>query len=456
MDVDSLLQHMQPRQDAMAKSRLSSSRNTYWLGVPIALCVLVIVLLIGCSTTLNRQAASTRPPQLRVRLLLSLDQLTLVATQPPIYSTDSDTTRRPLALPRNTPVNVSLTPDGWRIGTTTLGKGTLTIQPTAEGSLAIAPLAAPSEKPSAPRPYRGSYRLVPVAPTRFDVINDVDVEGYLAGVLPRELLKGWHAETYKAQAIIARTYALYERAISGPARGYWDVYADERSQMYGGMLDETEKSLQAVNETQGVVVTYGADGKSPTIFKAYFSACCGGITQSASDVFGDPPIDALMEQNNQTLCNASPRFKWGPVVITKAELSRRIRAWGAYKKRPERDLGTVKEVAIQKTNVLGRPTRFSITDSKGYLYSLQAEEFRSACNWDATGPNAPASKQPTIYSSFVKVISATDSIRFVEGHGWGHGVGMCQWCSERRAEEGMRHEDIVLAAYNHSELMRAY
>jgi stage II sporulation protein D len=443
----------------MARSRPFNQRNTYWLGIPIALCVLVIVLLIGCSTTLNRQAANNHPPIVRVRLLLAQDQLTLLASQPPIYSTESDNTRRPLALPRNAPINVSLTPEGWRIGSTILGKGTLTLQPTAEGSLAIAPLAGPSEKPIAPRPYRGTYRLFPVGPTRFDVINDVDVEGYLAGVLPRELLRGWHVETYKAQAIIARTYALYERAISGPARGYWDVYADERSQMYGGMLDETEKSLQAVNETQGVVVTYAADGQQPTIFKAYFSACCGGITQSASDVFGDPPIEALEAQNNQTLCNASPRFKWGPVVITKAELTRRMRAWGTYKKRAERDMAPIKEVAIQQTNVWGRPTRFSISDSKGLLYSLQAEEFRSASNWDATGPGAPASpapKPPTLYSSFVKVISTSDSIRFIEGHGWGHGVGMCQWCSQRRAEEGMRHEDIVLAAYNHSQLMRAY
>ena len=56
----------------------------------------------------------------------------------------------------------------------------------------------------------------------------------------------------------------------------------------------------------------------------------------------------------------------------------------------------------------------------------------------------------------VKVISDSDEIRFVDGHGWGHGVGFCQWCSQRRAEEGLRHEDIVLAAFPRAKLVRAY
>ena len=63
-----------------------------------------------------------------------------------------------------------------------------------------------------------------------------------------------------------------------------------------------------------------------------------------------------------------------------------------------------------------------------------------------------------LLSSFVKVVNepGSDVVRFVEGHGHGHGVGMCQWCSEIRAEAGMRHEDIVLSAYPKAKLVRAY
>lgn len=452
MDVGRL-QAMQPRQDAMASVHPFISRNSSRFFPPLAFGLMLAVLLIGCSTALNRNTTVTSPPLMRVRLLLAQEQLTIVASQPPIYRTESDPTPRALVLPGNVPMIVTLTPAGWRIGSTILGTGTLTIQPAVEGSVKVAPVIAGTVSPL--RPYRGSFRLVPISPTKFDLVNDVDLEGYLAGVLPRELIRTWHEETYKAQAIIARTYALNEKATVGSGR-YWDVYTDERSQVYGGMTDESDKSRLAVNQTQGVVVAYGAEGQE-RIFKAYFSACCGGVTQSAQAAFGGSFFEPLQEQNNQAICNASPRFNWGPVVIGKEELVRRIRAWGTAKKRPEKDMGAIKEVVLQNVNVWGRPLRFAITDAKGLRFSLQAEEFRTACNFDANNVSITHGKPAsTLYSSFVKVITDSESIRFVEGHGWGHGVGMCQWCSQRRAEEGMRHEDIVLAAYPGAKLIRAY
>lgn len=446
---------MQPRQDAMARVQFLVSRSSSHFSLPTALCLVLVAMLIGCSTTLNRNTSVSTPPLMRVRLLLGQEQLTVVASQPPIYRTDSDPTPRALILPSNTPMVVTLTSAGWRIGSTILGNGILTIQPAVEGSVKVAPVIANTV--SSPRAYRGSFRLIPLATssTKFDLVNDVDIEGYLAGVLPRELLKGWHEETYKAQAIVARTYALYEKTMNGSGR-YWDVYTDDRSQVYGGMTDETDKSRSAVNQTQGVVVAYGPEGQE-RIFKAYFSSCCGGVTQSAEDAFGEAFFEPLQAQNNRSICNAAPRFTWEPVVIGKKELTRRIAAWGAYRKRPEKDMAIIAEVAVQKLNIWGRPMRFAIKDVNGQSYSLRAEEFRTASNFDANNPSITKGKAAlTLNSSFVKVITDSESIRFVEGHGWGHGVGMCQWCSERRAEEGMRHEDIVQTAYPNAKLMRAY
>ena len=68
---------------------------------------------------------------------------------------------------------------------------------------------------------------------------------------------------------------------------------------------------------------FGPPGQEK-IFKAYFSSCCGGITQSATDAFGDPYIPPLSDQNVQNLCNASPRFNWGPIVIAKSELTSEV------------------------------------------------------------------------------------------------------------------------------------
>jgi stage II sporulation protein D len=441
----------------MARIHYSNRRNSSRAFLPTAYCLLPAILLLGCGTTLDRNIASRNPPIVRVRLLGALDKLTLVASEKPVFRTESDPTPRLLDVAKNAPIIFSLGPGGWRVGGVVLGTGILTIQPAGEGTVGIAPVLANGAQPT-PRLYRGHYRLVPVGPTKFDVVNEVDVDGYLAGVLPRELYKNWHDQTYEAQAIVARTYVLYEKAVA-PAERHWDVLPDERSQVYGGMVDETDKSRRAVNETQGIVVTSAPEGEDPRIFEAYFSSCCGGVSQSAADAFGKPFLEVLQEQNNHAICNAAPRFTWGPVVIGKQELTRRFRAWGNYKKRPEKDMTTITEVVVQAGNVFGRPTRFLVTDSRKLGYSLLAEEFRSACNWDANNAfYAPKDKSPApiLYSSFVRVLTDVDSIRFVEGHGNGHGVGLCQWCSERRAEEGMAHEDIVLAAYPHAKLVRAY
>src|SRR5205807_6863493 len=112
----------------------------------------------------------------------------------------------------------------------------------------------------------------------------------------------------------------------------------------------------------------------------------------------EPAIDPLTPQNNHAICNASPRFNWGPVVIDKIELARRVRMWGNYKKRSERDMAAIQSVEVQAMNEFGRPARFIITDARQNHYSLMAEEFRSACNWDA-GKTAGA---PVLYSSFAK------------------------------------------------------
>ena len=102
-------------------------------------------------------------------------------------------------------------------------------------------------------------------------------------------------------------------------------------------------------------------------------------------------------------------------------------------------------------NRYGRPTRFKVTDAKGAVYRWSAEEMRAAVNTDA----APGT---TLYSGFCKVNGSPNAatVVFYDGHGFGHGVGMCQWCAEERANEGESHEQIVLAAFPQAKLARAY
>ncbi|HEV7298264.1 MAG TPA: SpoIID/LytB domain-containing protein [Tepidisphaeraceae bacterium] len=422
---------------------------TQRIGLIILAALLLVLLPFGGCQQDNLSSVSPRDPKspvVRVRLLEGRDRIALTASANPTVRTGAD---RPITLnlPHGTPIDVTLAAGGWRVGDQMLGTGELVIEPATPGSVKV-------DNQS----YRGRYRLVPTGPGKFDVVNDVDVDGYLMGVVSKEVLPNWDEETFKAQAIVARTYALYEMRTASRSRA-WDLFPDQRSQVYGGIGAESAKSRTAVDATHGVVVAAGARGQEK-IFPAYFSSCCGGATQSAVDAFGfdQPHIAPLGEQNVKTLCAASPRFSWGEVAVRKDELTRRFRLFAARRSTSPGDVWTAAtnmatvtsiEVAPQGINSAGRPVRFIITDARGVRYSFSGEELRTAINTDAPKDNR-------VFSSFFKLINAGDTVRFVDGHGWGHGVGMCQWCAESRARQGMRHEDIVLAAFPTARLVRAY
>jgi stage II sporulation protein D len=134
--------------------------------------------------------------------------------------------------------------------------------------------------------------------------------------------------------------------------------------------------------------------------------------------------------------------------VSKAEITRRMRLFGQRRGRAEANIANVQRVEIAATNRFGRPSRFVITDSRGSRYSLLAEELRNAMNIAGQGT--------TLWSSFVTPVDAGPAVRFENGRGHGHGVGMCQWCVQAQALKGVPHEQILLSAYPGSRLIRAY
>lgn len=414
------------------------------LGRWAALAVLAAGMLhwpLACSQQHNPPPPPATAPRVRVRLLAAQEQVVLRGSLSPTVKTETETAILRVNLPPQSDVSLTLVENTWQIGGVTVpGHGELTLWQSEDATVSVAG-----------KMYRGSFRFVPTGANTFDVVNDVDIDGYLKSVVRREMLSRWGEETYKAQAIVARTYALYEAKTVGRKR-HWDLYPDDRSQMYGGYDDESAKARQAVEETAGVVVAYGERGRE-RIFKSYFSSCCGGITQSAADAFGEACFIPLSDQNQHGLCSAADNYNWGPVEISKKELTRRLRAYGQRRNRSEKNIELVNSVEVEQSNRFERSIRFAATDVKGARFSLGGEELRNAIN-SGSSKESPA----RLPSSFVKVVSdpSSEVIRFVEGHGLGHGVGMCQWCSEIRCEAGMRHEDIVLSAFPKARLVRAY
>jgi stage II sporulation protein D len=294
--------------------------------------------------------------------------------------------------------------------------------------------------------FRGTVRLVPQANQTFDVVNNVGVEDYLMGVVTREMPAGWPIEALKAQAVAARTYALFNARIRMNSGRHFDLFADVRSQVYGGLEGETEPARRAVAETVGVVVAWGKAGDE-RIFETYFSSTCGGTTASAADIFPEDDIPPLRERTSDG-CTSSPRYRW-EMLERKDEFTRRIVGWGRREKHAIAFMGLLKQIQVAGRNKLGRPTRYLLTDMSGRSFPLGAEQTRFALGFEM-----PLAKKPP--SSSFEPVDAGDSIRLADGRGFGHGVGLCQYCCNGWARQGKTFRTLLDQSYPGTVLVKAY
>ena len=150
------------------------------------------------------------------------------------------------------------------------------------------------------------------------VVDAVGIEDYLRGVVPREVPASWGDDTpavLEAQAIAARSYALASRR---PDRTF-DVYADTRSQAYGGRDAEDPRTDRAVAATAGTVLTYGG-----SVITAFFHSSSGGRTASVEDAWGGSPRPYLVAVPDP-FDAVSPLDQWpDPPTFTADELGRRL------------------------------------------------------------------------------------------------------------------------------------
>jgi len=184
--------------------------------------------------------------------------------------------------------------------------------------------------------YRGALETVPTESQAgsLNVVNALALEQYVKGVMPNEVPPSWPAEELKAQAVAVRSIAL-----TGDVGGNgFDLYSDTRSQVYKGLESEYASTNAAVAATRGQVVMYG--GK---VAQTLYSACSGGHTESAVNVFGSPvpyllgvpdPYDSACPLHEWTLKFSGPEIsaklasylqgRLQKVVITKTGVSPRI------------------------------------------------------------------------------------------------------------------------------------
>lgn len=291
-------------------------------------------------------------------------------------------------------------------------------------------------------------------PARLDIIATMPLEAYLPGVLTHELLKDWPRQTYEMQAVAARTYALHERGRALAEGRLWDVESTTNDQMFGGATDAVTPN-EATRATRGMILVY--EGKP---LRAYYSSTCGGRPASAAKVW---PVKTGYEFNTaaplqgkprEFYCQASKWYRW-EVTRDDDDVNRRLRAWGkANNDNPVAGITRVREIKVIERNDAQRPNAYQLTDSEGRVYKLSAEELRFALNQPVPGLQ-PITVANRVNSGDFEVDIWASSVR-VRGRGFGHGVGMCQYCAKGMAENGLDWGTMVRRFYPGAEVQKAY
>lgn len=256
------------------------------------------------------------------------------------------------------------------------------------------------------------------------VVNHVDLEEYVKGVVPSEVNSAWHPEMLKAQAVAARTYALYQHMLSA-SRDY-DVAASIQDQVYRGRHGVDARVEQAVESTRGLVITH----QGAPIYAA-FSSTAAGITEDAMVVWSkDLPYLKGVECPFDL---ESPHYQWKASFSVDA-LEKNLRQLGF-------PVGTIATLTPLSHSRAGRVATLRILHSKGELI-LRGEELRKA-----VGYTVVPSTQFTVESFGQEIVLA--------GYGAGHAVGMCQWGAKELAELGYSFSSILRYYYPGTELQNA-
>lgn len=271
------------------------------------------------------------------------------------------------------------------------------------------------------RKFRGDIQIIKKDNLNLWVINHIELEDYIKGILYHEASHFWPMEALKAQAVACRTYAVYQ--MEENRQKDFDLTSDIYSQVYGGKTSERYRTNTAVEQTRGGILTY--QGK---VFPAYFHATCAGHTEDASVLWNIniPPLKGVA----CGFCQDSPHFSWH-VVLSQSEVAEKLNKAG-YK------INNIKEINIAGRDNSGRIASLKIVTAKKNI-SIPAKDFRNII-----GPNI-------IRSTNFQVSVVTEDIVF-EGLGWGHGVGLCQWGAYFMDKKGYNYKYILKYYYPGSDV----
>jgi stage II sporulation protein D len=251
---------------------------------------------------------------------------------------------------------------------------------------------------------------------RLLVINELDIEDYLKGVVPEEMAYDWHPEALKVQAIVARTYALYQKRHNS-GQGF-DLVSTVQDQVYQGVGRERPETSMAVAMTDGLVVTYGDE-----LALTLYHSTSAGPTQNIREVWGqDLPylrgVDCPFDED-------SPYYRWEKKIP--------LQQFENSLKQSGLSVGSLATFTPYLWTSSSRVKETRVLHSRGELF-LKGEEIRKIVGYRAL----PSTR-------FDVVAVGRDII--LRGQGYGHGVGLCQWGTKIQSEQGKLFLEILQYYY---------
>lgn len=264
------------------------------------------------------------------------------------------------------------------------------------------------------------------------VVNHVDLEKYVAGLLHSEMNASWNLNTLMAQAVAARSYAIYQMIKAGSLRtkeikAPFDLESTIKDQVYEGANQERYRAIKAVEQTRGMVLTYKGEP-----IKAFYHSTCGGSTESVAKVWGKSL--PYMKSVHCGFCNKSPRYNWR-YVINKQDFQKKLNKIGFASNQ-------LTGIKVLEKNGIGRAHWIEIKDVLGtkQIHAIRLRDLLGTLN---------------IMSTDFEVHLVGDSLIF-NGRGSGHGVGMCQYGAKAMGEAGFEYSNILKHYYPEAKLTRFY
>ncbi len=252
---------------------------------------------------------------------------------------------------------------------------------------------------------------------RHGVVNQIELEEYVCGVLAGEISSSWPLEALKAMAVCARTFAA-NKIMTNFSKSY-HLTSEVSDQVYRSGFWKNESFARAVTETRGEVLTYTED-----LAQVYYCASSGGYTASSASVWGrDFPY---LKASADPYSTENPHDSW-TLTVNSADFLRALNL-----------SGTLKNVEVASYDEGNRVKTLKVsTANQDYFINIngRSDNLKHRPLREAFGNNQ-------LRSTFFKVWVENGKVVFT-GSGWGHGVGLSQWGAKKMAEEGYAYDQIL-------------